>query len=148
MDSESLWAGVQAGAFSPAGAEAAGAPSFFQEQFGSARPDASEQSRLFNLLGRINYIILRGDSVYLQVRGTVYKVIYGVYWQSVFSGRQHWGLRCAEVGHGAWAEDDAEAYINLPLRYTTAGWVIEAESSSCPLYGDLLAVNEADRGVS
>jgi hypothetical protein len=31
-----------------------------------AAPGATEQSRLFDLLGRINYVVLRGNRLYLQ----------------------------------------------------------------------------------
>lgn len=107
----------------------------------SVEPGATEQSRLFDLLGQINYVVLRGGPMYLQAGGTVYRVLYGVYWQSVFSGEQHWGLRCEEVGR-VWAEArGGGASVNLPLRYTNAGWVIEVESLECLLYGDLLSVN-------
>ncbi len=50
-------------------------------------PGATEQSRLFDLLGRINYVVLRGDGLYLQARGVVYRIRYGAYWQSVFRRR-------------------------------------------------------------
>ena len=103
---------------------------------------ATEQSRLFDLLGRINYVVLRGDGLYLQAGGSVYRVLYGAYWQSVFSGEQHWELRCEELGQGVWAEGhDPIVFVDLPLRYTKHGWVIEVESLFCLLYGDLLAVN-------
>jgi hypothetical protein len=38
---------------------------------------AREQSRLFDLLGRINYKILTGKQVYVQTGGVVYKTVYG-----------------------------------------------------------------------
>ena len=105
-------------------------------------PGATEQSRLFDLLGRINYVVLRGDGLYLQAGGGVYRVLYGAYWQSVFSGEQHWELRCEEIGQGVWAEGhDPIVFVDLPLRYTRHGWVIEVGSLFCLLYGDLLAVN-------
>ncbi|HYE65123.1 MAG TPA: hypothetical protein VD966_06050 [Pyrinomonadaceae bacterium] len=107
-------------------------------------PNATEQSRLFDLLGRINYFILRGARVYLEVHGTAYRVLYGLYWQSVFSGEQHWGLKCEEIGH-VWIEKEgAELSVVLPLRYTQRGWVIEAHSLQCPLYAYLLAVHESE----
>ena len=107
-----------------------------------AAPGATEQSRLFDLLGRINYVVLRGNGLYLQASGNVYRVRYGAYWQSVYSGEQHWELRCEEVGHGVWAEGhETVVLVDLPLRYTRHGWVIEVGSLFCLLYGDLLAVN-------
>lgn len=107
-----------------------------------AEPDATEQSRLFDLLGRINYVILRGEAVYLQAGGEVFKIQFGIYWQSVFTGARHWGFRCEEVGHGAWADGHTiTARVELPLHYTKLGWVIEVASARCLLYGDLLSVN-------
>lgn len=106
----------------------------------SAEPSATEQSRLFDLLGRVNYAVLRGEGVYLQISGEVYRVLYGLYWQSVLNGAQHWGLRCEAVGCGAWAEGRATASrVDLPLRFTNLGWVVEVASVPCPLSGDLLA---------
>lgn len=107
-----------------------------------AEPDATEQSRLFDLLGRINYVILRGEAVYLQAGGEVFKIQFGIYWQSVFTGARHWGFRCEEVGHAAWADGHTiTARVELPLHYTKLGWVIEVASARCLLYGDLLSVN-------
>ena len=104
-----------------------------------AGPDATEQSRLFDLLGRINHLILRGEPVYLQAGGEVYKVLYGLYWQSVFTGAQHWGFRCEALGHGAWAEEQGTtSRVDLPLRHTESGWVVEVASAACLLYGDVL----------
>ncbi|HEX6624132.1 MAG TPA: hypothetical protein VF064_10500 [Pyrinomonadaceae bacterium] len=107
-----------------------------------AAPEATEQSRLFDLLGRINYVVLRGSGLYLQAGGKVYRVRYGAYWQSVYSGEQHWELRCEEVGYGVWADGHETTFvIDLPIRYTRHGWVIEVGSLFCLLYSDLLAVN-------
>ena len=110
----------------------------------SAEPSATEQSRLFDLLGRINCAVLRGEGVYLQISGEVYRILYGLYWRSVLTGAQHWGIRCEEVGREAWAEGHAAASrVDLPLRYTEAGWAVEVESVPCPLSGGLL-VGDAD----
>jgi hypothetical protein len=117
-------------------------PTCLADSADSAEPDATEQSRLFDLLGRINYVILRGEAVYLQAGGGVYKIQFGLYWQSVFTGARHWGFRCEEVGHNAWADGHTiTARVELPLHYTKLGWVIEVESARCLLYGDLLSVN-------
>ena len=121
---------------------AAGVPAYFSESRESAEPNATEQSRLFDLLGRVNYAVLRGAPVYLQFGGRVYKILYGLYWQSVLTGARHWGFRCEEVGHGAWADGHSiTSRVDLPLHYTKIGWVIEVESAQCLLYGDLLSAN-------
>ena len=49
----------------------------------AADPTARDQCRLLDLLGRINYRILSGNRVYIEVEGVVYKTIYGGYWRSV-----------------------------------------------------------------
>ena len=100
-------------------------------------PAATEQSRLFDLLGKINYKILQGSDVYLQVGGASYRVLYGVYWRSVHTGTQFWGLRCAEIADGMWREESAaRARIDLPLRFTQNGWMIETQSLRFLLYDD------------
>jgi hypothetical protein len=43
----------------------------------AADPTARDQCRLLDLLGRINYRILSGNRVYIEVEGVVYKTIYG-----------------------------------------------------------------------
>lgn len=103
----------------------------------SLRPAATEQSRVFDLLGQINYRILRGHTVYLRACGMTYKVLYGVYWRSVYSGVQHWGLKCAAIEEGMWSEGHlAAVQVNLPLRFTADGWVVEAQSFQFLLRGD------------
>ncbi len=103
-------------------------------------PAATEQSRLFDLLGKINYKILQGSDVYLQVGGAAYRVLYGVYWRSVHTGTQFWGLRCAEIADGMWREESAaRARIDLPLRFTKNGWMIETQSLRFLLYDDSFA---------
>jgi hypothetical protein len=125
-----------------ASASVAEVPTCLADSADLAEPCATEQSRLFNLLGRINYVILSGEAVYLQAGGEVYKILFGLYWQSVFTGARHWGFRCEEVGHGAWADGHTiTSRVELPLHYTKLGWVIEVESARCLLYGDLLSVN-------
>ncbi|HEU0251414.1 MAG TPA: hypothetical protein VFR12_00185, partial [Pyrinomonadaceae bacterium] len=44
---------------------------------GADDPSIKEQCRLLDLLGRINYRILSGNRVYVEVGGVVYKTIYG-----------------------------------------------------------------------
>ena len=65
-------------------------------------PDVLDQSRLLDLLGRINYKILSGNRVYVEAGGVVYKALYGAYWRSVFTGIEHYSLRCEEVSGSKW----------------------------------------------
>src|SRR5919205_3395766 len=67
-------------------------------------PTAREESYLFDLIGRIDHKVLQGYSFYIQIRGIAYKILYGVYWRSVYSDQQFWGFRCEEIGRGMWAE--------------------------------------------
>src|SRR3989442_8299061 len=54
-------------------------------EFDTINPDARERSRLLRLLGLINYRILTGNRVYVEVGGIVYKTLYGGYLGSGFS---------------------------------------------------------------
>ncbi|HEX7294981.1 MAG TPA: hypothetical protein VF251_04455, partial [Pyrinomonadaceae bacterium] len=65
-------------------------------------PSMREQCRLLDLLGRINYRILSGNKVYVEVGGVVYKTIYGGYWRSVFTGIEHYLLHCEQVSTAVW----------------------------------------------
>ncbi|HKS28344.1 MAG TPA: hypothetical protein VJS44_11015 [Pyrinomonadaceae bacterium] len=92
-------------------------------------PSARDESRLFDLIGRIDHRVLQGHSFYIQIRGTAYKILYGVYWRSIYSDKQFWGLRCEEIERGMWAEDDTDTTcIDLPIRYTDEGWTVEEQS--------------------
>ena len=68
----------------------------------AADPTAREQCRLLDLLGRINYRILSGNRVYVEVEGVVYKTVYGGYWRSVFTGIEHYLLHCEQVSSAVW----------------------------------------------
>ena len=70
-----------------------------------AIPPCREQCRLLDLLGRINYRILSGNRVYVEVGGVVYKTIYGGYWRSVFTGIEHYLLHCEQVSSAVWKEE-------------------------------------------
>lgn len=92
-------------------------------------PNTREESRLFDLIGQIDYKILSGHKVYLQVKGTAYKVLYGVYWRSVMTGAEYWGLKCEQIEQGMWAEGNrATLQVDLPIYYTTDGWAVEDQS--------------------
>jgi len=98
-------------------------------------PTAREQCRLLDLLGRINYKILSGNRVYVEVDGVVYKTLYGGYWRSVFTGIEHYLLRCEQVSGNAWNKDDNTS-IDLPIAYSNNGWTARGRSLSFILNRD------------
>lgn len=95
----------------------------------SSDPTMREQSRLFDLLGRINYRILSGTRVYIEVEGVVYKTLYGGYWRSVFTGIEHYLLRCEKVSSAAWADDNTKP-VDLPIAYSNGAWTASGHSLS------------------
>ncbi len=98
---------------------------------------AREQSRLMDLLGRINYKILSGNRVYVEVGGVVYKTLWGGYWRSVFTGIEHYLLRCEQIQGSLWAGDEEDATIvDLPIAYSKEGWVASGQSLSFILSRD------------
>jgi hypothetical protein len=98
---------------------------------------AREQSRLMDLLGRINYKILTGNRVYVEVGGVVYKTLYGGYWRSVFTGIEHYLLRCEQIQGSLWAEDNEDSQIvDLPIAYSKEGWLASGQSLSFILSRD------------
>lgn len=98
-------------------------------------PTVREQCRLLDLLGRINYKILSGNKVYVEVGGVVYKTLYGGYWRSVFTGIEHYLLRCEQVSGAAWTGDNASA-VDLPIAYSNNGWTASGHSLSFILNRD------------
>jgi len=97
----------------------------------TSSPSAREQSRLFDLLGRINYKILTGKQVYVQTGGVVYKTVYGGYWRSVFTGIEHYLLRCVEVQTPVWLKDGpGDDFVDLPITYSNGGWLANGNSLS------------------
>jgi hypothetical protein len=101
-------------------------------------PSARDESRLFDLIGRIDHKVLQGYSLYIQIRGIAYKVLYGIYWRSVYSDEQFWGLRCEEIERGMWAEGNSDTIcIDLPISYTEEGWSVEEQSLQFLLNLDL-----------
>src|SRR5215212_9161980 len=102
----------------------------------TAHPTAREQTRLLDLLGRINYKILSGNRVYIEVDGIVYKTLYGGYWRSVFTGIEHYLLRCEQVSDNAWRKD-GNASVDLPIAYSNDGWTARGHSLSFRLNRDL-----------
>ena len=98
-------------------------------QFEIVNPDARERSRLLRLLGLINYKVLTGNRIYIEVGGTVYKTLYGGYWRSVFTGVEHYLLRCQQISGGIWTEGSTEVdVIDLPIAHTEEGWTAKGHS--------------------
>jgi hypothetical protein len=87
------------------------------------RPDAREQTKCLELLGKVNYKIIHGKRVYVEVDGVVYKTLYGGYWRSVFTGIEHYLLRCEQVSGSIWAEESGTAdAVDLPIAYAHDAW--------------------------
>ena len=99
---------------------------------------ARDESYLFDLLGKIDHKVIAGNSLYIQIKGIAYKVLYGVYWRSVYSGQQFWGLRCEEIERGMWEDGNSDTTcVDLPILYTEEGWAVEDQSLQLLLYRDL-----------
>lgn len=96
-----------------------------------------DESLLFDLIGRIDHKILQGAAVYIEVEGTAYKVLYGVYWRSIYSGIAYWGLRCEAIEKGMWAHGgEATDKVDIPICNTPEGWAVEGQSLRFLLYRD------------
>jgi hypothetical protein len=94
-------------------------------------PDVREQTRVLELLGRVNYKIIKGSKVYIEVDGIVYKTLYGGYWRSVFTGIEHYLLRCEQVSGAIWAEESLTCRaVDLPISYSNEGWTASGHSLS------------------
>ena len=96
----------------------------------ASSPNVFDQCRLLDLLGRINYKIISGKRVYVEVDGVVYKTLYGGYWRSVFTGIEHYLLRCEQVSGSAWSDvaGDGNGSIDLPIAYSKEGWTARGRS--------------------
>jgi hypothetical protein len=101
------------------------------------RPDVRDQTRVLELLGLINYRIISGNRVYVEVGGVVYKTLYGGYWRSVFTGLEHYLLRCEQVSGSVWAADcTTDTAVDLPIIYSNDGWTARGHSLSFMLARD------------
>ena len=98
-------------------------------------PSVKEQCRVLDLLGRINYRILSGNRVYVEVGGVVYKTVYGGYWRSVFTGIEHYLLHCEQVSSAVWKEEQTTS-VDLPIAYSNGGWTTRGHSLSFILNRD------------
>ncbi len=97
-----------------------------------------DESLLFDLIGKIDHKILQGAAVYIEVEGTAYKVLYGVYWRSIYSGIAYWGLRCEAIEKGMWVEgNQATDKVDIPICNTPEGWAVEGQSLRFLLYRDM-----------
>jgi hypothetical protein len=102
-----------------------------------SHPDVWEQTRVLELLGRINYKIIKGSRVYIEAGGVVYKTLYGGYWRSVFTGVEHYLFRCEQVSGSVWAEEsDTDTAVELPITYSNDGWTANGHSLSFMLSRD------------
>ena len=105
----------------------------------ASNPTVHDQCRLLDLLGRINYKIISGNRVYVEVDGVVYKTLYGGYWRSVFTGIEHYLLRCEQVSGNSWALDskgEGNGSVDLPIAYSKGGWTARGHSLSFILNRD------------
>ena len=99
-------------------------------------PSVFDQCRLLDLLGRINYRIISGKRVYVEVDGVVYKTLYGGYWRSVFTGIEHYLLRCQQVSGNAWTNEGSGS-VDFPIAYSKEGWTARGHSLSFILNRDV-----------
>jgi hypothetical protein len=95
----------------------------------NAIPNPLDQSKLLEFLGQINYRILTGNQLYIESDGTAYRVLYGCYWRSVYSGVEHYSLKCEPVNHAHWMDETARSEIDLAIQYSSNGWSV----SGCSL---------------
>lgn len=101
-----------------------------------SHPDVRDQSLILELLGRINYRIVKGDRVYVETGGVVYKTLYGGYWRSVFTGIEHYLLKCERVS-GSWRDaGDETTVVELPIVFSQEGWSAKDHSLSFMLSRD------------
>jgi|SRR4030095_6493314 hypothetical protein len=100
-------------------------------------PTVREQTLILDLLGRINYKIISGNRVYVEAGGIVYKTLYGGYWRSVFTGLEHYLLRCEQVSDSIWSDDsETSPIVDLPIAYSKEGWTASGHSLSFMLSRD------------
>lgn len=92
-------------------------------------PEVTDQTSLLQLLGLINFRILSGNALYVEVNGMAYKILYGAYWRSVFNGSEHYLLKCEEIARGMWMEgNQKQCEVDLSIGYTNDGWLVKGQS--------------------
>jgi hypothetical protein len=100
-------------------------------------PNIKEQTEILRLLGSVNYEIIKGASVYVEVDGVVYKTLFGGYWRSVYTGVEHYLLRCKQVSGSIWNEDDPSySTVDLPIAYLNQCWTAGGHGLSFMLSKD------------
>jgi hypothetical protein len=99
-------------------------------------PNVFERSLVLSLLGRINYQIITGHRVYIEAAGRVYKAIWGGYWRSVFTGVEHFTLKCEEVSGAVWSNDETHS-VDLPVEFANNAWTTHGHSLSFLLAREL-----------
>ncbi len=110
---------------------------FAQPQRAQIKPDVRDHSRVLELLGQINYQILTGNRVYIEVDGVVYKTLFGAYWRSVFTGIEHYLLKCQPIAVSIWSEgNEATPVLELPIVYSDGGWTAGGYSLSLMISRD------------
>ncbi|HSS18988.1 MAG TPA: hypothetical protein VLL54_02840 [Pyrinomonadaceae bacterium] len=99
----------------------------FNRKPAKSQPTVRDQTRVLELLGKINYKIIKGSQVYVQAGGVVYKTMYGGYWRSVFTGAEHYLFHCEQVSGAVWASDD-DTEVDLPISFSSDGWTANGHS--------------------
>ncbi len=108
----------------------------------ASHPDVLDRSLLLELLGRINYQIVSGNRVYIEAGGIVYKALFGGYWRSVFTGIEHYSIKCEEISGAAWADDLRAGVVDLPIVFSNNAWCASGHSLSFMLSRDPAAANQ------
>ena len=104
---------------------------YLSDQAPLGQPTVRDQTKLLELMGKINFSIIKGKRVYIEVGGVVYKTRYGGYWRSVFTGVEHYLFRCEQVSGSVWADDsDEDPAVDLPIVYSNDGWTASGHSLS------------------
>ena len=102
-----------------------------------SHPDVRDQTLILELLGRVNYKIIKGHRVYVEAGGVVYKTLYGGYWRSVFTGIEHYLLKCEKVSGSIWREGSAATdVVDLPIAFSSDGWTARGHAISFMLSRD------------
>ncbi len=110
-----------------------------------SKPAVFDRSLLLELLGRINYQIVSGNRIYVEAGGVVYRALYGGYWRSVFTGIEHYSIKCEEISGAVWADGRCASVVDLPVIFANNCWSASGHSLSFMLARDSAAVN-LDRG--
>jgi len=114
-----------------------------------SHPDVRDQSLILELLARINYRIIKGGKVYIEAGGVTYKTLYGGYWRSVFTGVEHYLLKCEKVSGSIWTEgSEATTVLDLPIVYSKDGWTARGHSVSFMLSRDSVLASHSKSWLS